>query len=318
MKKVGVAYGDALLEYSFGIDHPMNFYRIKHFYKMFEKLFIEGSRLNEILLIQPVMADESIIRLFHTKEYVDFVKKASLTGYGYLDYGDTPAFKGVFEASSYVVGTTVECAEQIIKGNVRFAFNPMGGLHHARRDSAAGFCVFNDIGVLIEYLRKKYSIKRFLYFDVDAHHGDGVFYEFYKDKDVLIVDVHENPRTLYPGTGYEDEVGEGDAAGTKMNVVLPAGSDDTVFYKKFDKIKDFIMKSSPDFIIFQSGGDALKGDPITHLKLTPKVHYDVALLLKEYAKSIGCLGPLALGGGGYNNISTSQGWINVINAFLQD
>ncbi|MCX8189382.1 MAG: acetoin utilization protein AcuC [Nitrososphaeria archaeon] len=318
MKKVGVAYGDALLEYSFGIDHPMNFYRIKHFYKVFEKTFIESSKMDEILLIQPVIADESIIHLFHTKEYVDFVKKASVSGYGYLDYGDTPAFKGVFEASSYVVGTTIECAEQIIKGNVRFAFNPMGGLHHARRDSAAGFCVFNDIGVLIEYLRKKYSIKRFLYVDVDAHHGDGVFYEFYNDKDVLIVDVHENPRTLYPGTGYEDEVGEGEAVGTKMNIVLAAGSDDTIFYKKFDKIKDFIMNSSPDFIILQSGGDALKGDPITHLRLTPKVHYDVALLLKEYAKSVGCLGPLALGGGGYNNISTSQGWINVINAFLQD
>jgi acetoin utilization protein AcuC len=318
MKKVGVAYGEALLTYSFGIDHPMNFYRIKHFYKMFEKEFIEGSKLDDILLIEPVLADEEIIKLFHTKEYIEFVKKASKSGYGYLDYGDTPAFKGVFEASSYVVGTTIECAEQIIKGSVKFALNPMGGLHHARKDSAAGFCVFNDIGVLIEYLRKKYSIKRFLYVDIDAHHGDGVFYEFYKDKDVLIVDVHENPRTLYPGTGFEEEKGEGEAFGTKMNIVLPAGSDDTVFYKRFDQIKNFIVNSSPDFIIFQCGGDALKGDPITHLRLSPQVHFDVALFLKDFSSKIGCYGPLALGGGGYNNISTSQGWMNVVKAFLRD
>lgn len=317
MKKVGVAYGEALLSYSFGIDHPMNFYRIKHFYKMFEKEFIEGSKLDDILLIQPVLADEGIIKLFHTKEYIEFVKRASKSGFGYLDYGDTPAFKGVFEASSYVVGTTIECAEQIINGSVKFAFNPMGGLHHARKDSAAGFCVFNDIGVLIEYLRKKYSIKRFLYVDIDAHHGDGVFYEFYKDKDVIIVDVHENPRTLYPGTGFEEEKGEGDAFGTKLNIVLPAGSDDTVFYKRFDQIKHFILNSRPDFIIFQCGGDSLKGDPITHLRLSPEVHFNVALFLKDFARKIGCYGPLALGGGGYNNISTSQGWMNVVRAFIR-
>jgi acetoin utilization protein AcuC len=317
MKKVGVAYGEPLLQYSFGIDHPMNFTRIRTFYRMFDKEFRESPMFDDISLITPVFADEEVIGLFHTKEYIDFVKKASVTGFGYLDYGDTPAFKGVFEASSYVVGTTIECAERIVSGDVAAAFNPMGGLHHARKDAAAGFCVFNDIGILIEYLRRKHAIHSFLYVDIDAHHGDGVFYEFLNDRDVWVVDVHEDPRTLYPGTGREDERGAGDALGSKMNIVLPPGSDDSVFYRKFEGAKKFICDVSPDFIMLQCGGDSLKGDPITHLNLSPQVHGEVAALLKKLALEKKCYGPLALGGGGYNNIATSQAWIRVISAFLQ-
>jgi acetoin utilization protein AcuC len=317
MKKVGVAYGDALLQYSFGIDHPMNFNRIRTFYRMFDKEFRDSPKMNEILLVTPVITDENIIGLFHTKDYIEYAKKASVTGYGYLDYGDTPAYRGVFEASSFVVGTTIECSELLIRKEVRTAFNPMGGLHHARRDSAAGFCVFNDIGIVIEYLRKKYDIRTFLYVDIDAHHGDGVFYEFIEDKDVWIVDVHEDGRTLYPGSGKEEERGEGTAVGTKLNVVLPAGADDNVFYKKFESAKKFISNINPEFIILQCGGDSLRGDPLTHLNLTPNVHGDIASLLKKLSLEKKCYGPLAVGGGGYNNIITSQAWINVINAFLE-
>jgi len=317
MRKVGVAYGDALLQYSFGLDHPMNFNRIRTFFRMFEKEFTNSPKMDDIKLVAPVMTDENIISLFHTKDYIEYVRNASITGYGYLDYGDTPAFKGVFDASEYVVGTTIECAELIMKKEVGSAFNPMGGLHHARRDSAAGFCVFNDVGVVIEYLRKKYAIETFLYVDIDAHHGDGVFYEFLEDKNVWIVDVHEDWRTLYPGTGKEEETGEGSAVGTKLNVVLPAGSDDKIFYAKFEKAMKFISNINPEFIIFQCGGDSLKGDPLTHLNLTPKVHGDVAGLLKGLSLEKRCYGPLAVGGGGYNNMETSQAWINVINSFLE-
>ena len=315
--KIGVAYGDALLQYSFGLDHPMNFNRIRVFYRMFDKEFKGSPSFDKILLIDPVMADESIITLFHTREYVDFVRKASVHGYGYLDYGDTPAFKGVFEASSYVVGTTIECAEQIVKKKVTAAFNPMGGLHHARRDSAGGFCVFNDIGVVISYLRKKHDIQNFLYIDIDAHHGDGVFYEFLDDKKVWIVDVHEDWRTLYPGTGKEDEHGIGDASGTKLNIVLTAGSDDNAFYKRFDELKDFALNAKPEFIIFQCGGDSLGGDLITHLNLTSQVHQDIAAWLTGLAVEKNCYGVLVLGGGGYNSTVTSQAWINVIKTLLK-
>jgi len=317
MKKVGVAYGDALLQYSFGIDHPMNFNRIRTFYRMFDKEFKESPKFDQVLLISPVLADENVVGLFHTREYVDYIKKASVAGFGYLDYGDTPAFRGVFEASSYVVGTTIECAERIVSKDVATAFNPMGGLHHARRDAAAGFCVFNDVGVVIEYLRKKYGIKCFLYVDIDAHHGDGVFYEFVEDKDVWIVDVHEDWRTLYPGTGKEDERGEGAAAGTKMNIILPPGSDDTIFYKKFENAKSFILNVDPEFIILQCGGDSLGGDPITHLNLSPQVHGNVAGFLRRLSLEKECYGPLAVGGGGYNGIATSQAWLKVVNAFLE-
>lgn len=156
MCRVGVLFGHQLTLYSFGPSHPLNSSRILKFYELLPRDFV---------FLDPVMAKEEEITLFHKKDYVEFVKRMSEKGFGYLDYGDTPAFKGVYEASAYVVGSTLRALDSILKGEVDHAFNPVGGLHHARRGSAAGFCVFNDIGVLFEVARKR-GLNKILYIDI--------------------------------------------------------------------------------------------------------------------------------------------------------
>src|ERR1700730_13394293 len=147
--RVGVAKGDELLRYSFPPPHPFNSARVVRFWEELEKLDLGET------LIKPEKADEQVIEAFHAKEHVEFVRKASVLGYGYLDEGDTPAFKGVLDAAEYAVGSTLACMEQVLDGSVDHAFNPVGGLHHARPNRSAGFCVFNDIGVAIELLRRR-------------------------------------------------------------------------------------------------------------------------------------------------------------------
>ena len=300
--RVGVLFGEQLTLYSFGPNHPMNSSRILKFYEIMPRDFI---------LLEPVMAKEEEITLFHKRDYVEFVKKMSEIGSGYLDYGDTPAFKGVYEASAYVVGSTLRALDSILKGEVDHAFNPMGGLHHARRGSAAGFCVFNDIGVLFEEARRR-GLRKILYIDIDAHHGDGVYYEYEDDPEIFIVDLHEDGRFLYPGTGFEWERGKGKAEGTKLNIPLQPGAGDSEFLAKFEGARKFMESINPDLVVVQCGGDCLEGDPITHLRCSSRVHREVIRVAHEisHEKANGRL--IALGGGGYNPEKVARAWVDVI------
>ena len=193
---------------------------------------------------------------------------------------------------------------------------PIAGLHHATRTAAAGFCVFNDIGVAIELLRRQYGLQRIAYVDIDAHHGDGVFYAYEADPDLIFADIHEDGSSLYPGTGAAHETGTGDAAGSKLNIPLPAGSDDAAFRQVWPQVLAHLERFAPEFIILQCGTDSLAGDPLTHLQLTPASHAlaatDLAALARKFAQ--GRL--LALGGGGYNRTNLAAGWNTVVEALL--
>ena len=269
MCRVCVVKGDALLRYSFPPPHPFNSARVVRFWEELGKL-----GLGE-MTIEPERADEEAIELFHDKAHVEFVRKASTLGYGYLDEGDTPAFKGVLEAAEFAVGSTLSCVEQVLSGEADHGFNPVGGLHHARRDRSAGFCVFNDIGVAIETLRKE-GLRRILYVDIDVHHGDGVFYPYEYDREVFIFDVHEDGRFLYPGTGKEMETGEGRAEGTKVNVPLLPGEGDERMKDILPRLEEFAIRAEPEFVILQCGADSLAGDPIGGLAFSEKFHSSVA------------------------------------------
>jgi acetoin utilization protein AcuC len=265
------------------------------------------------------LTDEQTILSFHDRDYVELVKKASKHGRGFLDTGDTPAFEGVFEASCYVVGSTLKALEVVMEntGGIDHAFNPIGGLHHSRRDSAAGFCVFNDIGIAIMEARKKYGIKRIAYVDIDAHHGDGVFYEFEEDPLMFFCDIHEDGNFLYPGSGSQLETGLGRAEGTKLNVPMPPNSTDRHFVNAFKKIEEFIEKiAKPELIILQCGADSLSGDPITHLCYTSYAHKYATDSLHRLAHSH-CNGRIvALGGGGYNKTNIADAWTTVVKSLI--
>jgi acetoin utilization protein AcuC len=266
----------------------------------------------QIQWVEPTRAGRELLTLFHTDRYVKFVERASEQGTGFLDNGDTPAFTGLYDATAFVVGSTANLLDLMLRGNVDHSFNPMGGLHHARRDRAGGFCVFNDAGIAIELARHRHGLKRILYVDIDAHHGDGVFYEYYRDPDLWVADIHEDGRYLYPGTGGSTETGGPDASGTKLNIPMPPGAGDEEFATAFERVEKFATKAAPELVILQCGADGLRGDPLTHLAYTAAAHRRAAVRLHDVAHRH-CAGRLlALGGGGYNPANVAEAWTAVI------
>lgn len=268
-----------------------------------------------VSIVKPIAATEEDLLLFHSQEYVSFVKDSSKLGKGFLDYGDTPSFVGVYEASLFPVGSSLYGFDQIRRESYDHWFNPIGGLHHARRDRAGGFCVFNDASIVISKALEKFS--KVAYVDIDAHHGDGVFYGFESDPRVIIGDIHEDGRFLYPGTGFASETGKEKAAGTKLNVPLPPNSGDSSFMEAFNKLEVFVRSFRPEFIFLQVGADGLSGDPITHLSYTSSAHAYACLKLHLLSHEI-CGGRiLALGGGGYNPKNVDSAWCAVANELSQ-
>ena len=192
----------------------------------------------------------------------------------------------------------------------------IAGLHHAGRAHAAGFCVFNDCGVVIETLRKRHGLARVAYVDIDAHHGDGVFYAFESDPDLGFADIHEDGRFLYPGTGFPDETGRGAAIGTKLNLSLQPGAGDAEFATAWQQVEDYLVAFKPEFILMQCGADSVAGDPITHLNLSPQAHGRAAARLGSLADRF-CDGRLlATGGGGYNRRNLALAWTAVVNSLV--
>lgn len=302
--------GDALARYGFGHGHPFGPDRLDAFFNEFQQQHLGNNPA--IVLCDPCTATQKEIESFHDHVYVEKVKELSDLGLGFLDYGDTPACKGIYEAAATVVGTVLDGIKRIMTQQCDKVFVPIAGLHHARRGSAAGFCVFNDCGVAIETLRRQYGVRKIAYVDIDAHHGDGVFYSFENDPDVCFVDFHEDGHYLYPGTGFAEETGEGQAKGTKLNINMPPDSGDEFFLKKWREAEKFIASRKPEFILFQCGADSIAGDPITHLRYTPKSHAHAAerlcYLANKYAK--GRL--LVMGGGGYNRDGLARAWCAVV------
>lgn len=303
-----VVMGETIARYGFPDGHPFGADRHDAFVRQFEARGL-GARVR---VAAPVPAEPDELLLFHTPLYVDFVRERSATGQGFLDGGDTPAFRGVYEAAASVVGATLVAARALMAGNAQRAFVPIAGLHHAARDRAAGFCVFNDIGVAIEVLRREHGLMRIAYVDIDAHHGDGVFYAYEADPQLAFADIHEEGRTLYPGTGAADETGKGAAAGAKLNIPVPAGADDATFAAVWPRVLGFIEASDPQFIILQCGADSVADDPITHLAFTPAAHGRAARDLAALADRLGHGRVLALGGGGYNRANLAMAWNDVV------
>ncbi|MDX5150892.1 MAG: acetoin utilization protein AcuC [Acidiferrobacterales bacterium] len=310
--QVCVFTGEALGAYSFGEAHPFGPARQTAFLELFQ----ENDLDKRTKICKPAQAPQETIELFHSHDYVEWVKKLSEQGTGLLDAGDTPAFPRMYEAAATVVGTTVSAVDKVMSSNCLRAFIPIAGLHHARRDRAAGFCIFNDCGVAIEYLRYRYGLRRILYVDIDAHHGDGVLYGFEQDPDVRIVDLHEDGRYLYPGTGSSSETGVGPAVGTKQNYPMTAGANDANFLQEWERALEFMEESEPEFILLQCGADSLDGDPLTHLRYTAETHYRAAFDLAKLADRLASGRVVAMGGGGYNLQNIAQGWCAVIRGLL--
>ena len=178
--------------------------------------------------------------------------------------------------------------------------------------------MFNDCGIAIEYLRHQYGLKRVAYIDIDAHHGDGVFYSFEDDPELIFADIHQDGRTLYPGTGFAGETGIGPAKDTKLNIPVPPYSDDAVFQEVWPQVEAYLRDQQPEFILLQCGADSIAGDPITNMEFSSASHAYAAKQLRGIADEY-CDGRmLAMGGGGYNHDNIARGWTAVVDAMVRD
>jgi acetoin utilization protein AcuC len=259
-------------------------------------------------VLPPLALTRPELERFHSSNYLDALHRA---GHGDLDHqgfmmglgtGDCPVFKGLLEFASLAAGATVTGARLILDGKAHIAFNPSGGFHHAHPDRAAGFCFVNDIVLATQVLAD--AGKRVLVVDIDVHHCDGVQDAFYDRGDVMVVSLHQSGRTLFPGTGFEDEIGVGPGKGYNVNIPLPVGTYDEIYHRAFmDTAWPLIQAFDPDVLILEMGMDALAGDPLAHLHLTNNVYVDVVETITSLNKPI-----LATGGGGYHVENTIRGW----------
>lgn len=256
----------------------------------------------------PVPAPRTVLKKLHSARYLHALKAAQ-NGKWELDAlnmgigtQDCPIFRGMYDYAVLAAGGTLVGAELILSGKADIAFNPSGGYHHAFPEKAAGFCYINDNALACAVLAE--AGKRVLYLDIDVHNGDGVAHAFYDRSDVMTLSLHENPRTLFPGTGFEDEIGEGEGRGFCVNVPLPVGTFDQAYLYAFETAAIPLIRAyNPDVIVLELGVDALSGDPMAHLQLTNNVYVEVINHLLRFDKPI-----LATGGGGYHMENTVRAW----------
>ncbi len=258
--------------------------------------------------VVPQPASRERLETFHDPDYLDALIR---TGSGQPDPSslamglgtmDCPVFPGLYEYASLAAGATLRGAELILSGEAEIVFNPSGGFHHAHRNRAGGFCYVNDI--VVSCLALAEAGKRVGYLDIDVHHCDGVQDAFYDRSDILCISFHESGETLFPGTGFVGECGEGEGMGYTVNIPLPFETYDEIYMEAIREIAYPLLRAyDPDVIVVEIGADALAGDPLAHLRLTNNTYVEVIEGLLRLGKPI-----LATGGGGYNVDNTVRAW----------
>lgn len=301
---LAVVWDDRFLDYSFGPDHPFTERSRELGVRLLRALVPPDSdRIEWIDRVEP--ASRAVLESFHRPEYLESVAAASRAADPpLLDAGDTPGFPGCYEASARLVAATDRALDLALSGN-RPAFQPGGGLHHARPERASGFCIFNDVAIAIA--RSLREGRRVAYIDIDAHHGDGVMYGFYDSGRVLDIDFHQDGRTLFPGTGFPSETGRGDGAGLKVNVPLPPGAGDAVLLPIFRRIVPPLLRSfRPDVLVVQHGIDGHYADILAHLHYTRRAYIEMDRTLFALSREVSAGRLLVTGGGGYRHATVSR------------
>ncbi|HEY3737142.1 MAG TPA: acetoin utilization protein AcuC [Jatrophihabitans sp.] len=288
------------LAYDFG-SHPMNPVRLDLTIRMARELGV----LDRMNVLAPLTARTEDLLTVHTADYLDAVRQASsdptFTGFG-LGTDDDPVFAGMYQASALIAGGSALAARQVWDGHVEHAVNIAGGLHHAMAGNASGFCIFNDVVLAIRTLLAA-GAKKIAYVDIDVHHGDGVQTAFYDDPRVLTVSLHQDPRTLFPGTGAATETGEGEAIGTSVNLALPPGTGDDAWLRAFGAVVPGVVRAfAPDVLVTQCGCDTHHEDPLANFELSVDGQRAAIGLLHQLAHEVSDGKWVAFGGGGYGLI----------------
>ena len=292
--------------HSYGPNHPLKVERLQITMDLIEAYGLFDNP--ETPWVEAREADEQDVRLVHTSEYLEVLRQAN-TGqapaqsgqYG-LGSGDNPVFSGLYDWSLLVTGATLECIRQVRYENCRIAFNIAGGLHHALPNRASGFCYLNDPAIGIA--RMVQEGLRVVYLDLDVHHGDGVEAFFYDTDQVLTISIHQHGHTLFPGTGFPEEMGQGAGRGFAVNVPLAPGTDDDLYFWVFKETVPALVRAfDPDVLVTQLGVDTFTSDPLASLNLTNEGFCKLIREIKSWEFQW-----VALGGGGYDIMNVVRAW----------
>ena len=304
--KTALVHSDEWRRFDYGPEHPLRMERLGLTWRLMQAYGI--TQLPGSVVLGPEPAAEADIAKFHSREYLDVLKRAN-TGseppdgavYG-LGLGDNPVFRGLWESAQLVAAGSLLAADVVARGDVARAFHFAGGLHHAMPDRASGFCYVND--AVLAILRLREHGLRVVYVDIDAHHGDGVQYAFYGDPSVMTISVHERGERLFPGTGFVREMGEGEGVGFSVNLPLEAYTDTAVYLPAFEAVvPPLVERFKPDVVVAQLGVDTHRTDPLTHLALDVQGFARALQRILPMAPKI-----LALGGGGYDLRNVARMW----------
>jgi len=305
INNAAIVYHKDYNKYDLGLDHPLIKDKPQRTMEFFEKKGL----LKKFKIFTPKKATEKDILKVHNIEYLEKVKLLSKTG-GMLSF-DTPAPVGIYDIALLVTGGT-KLAGNLLFNGFQYTVNPLAGFHHASRNFSSGFCFFNDIAVVIESLREKYNLERFLIIDLDVHHANGTQEIYYDDPSVLKISFHQDGRTLYPGTGSIEKIGRDDGEGYTINLPLPPGTGNVSYLKAFNAIVPPLVKQfNPEIIIYQCGVDTHHSDPLADLNLSFQIYYHLARKTKLLSEST-CDKLLVLFGGGYNSEASVISYYNIM------
>ena len=302
--QVTFVWDERLAAYNFGPSHPLAPIRVELAVRLVRDLaLLDRPNVREVAA--DFAPDADLLRV-HTAEYLAAVRGAGETGLDDLAHGlgtpDDPVFVDMHDAAALVVGASLAAVQAVWGGESDHAVNLAGGLHHAMPASASGFCVYNDVAAAIAWALD-HGAERVAYVDVDVHHGDGVERIFWDDPRVLTISLHESPRSLFPGTGYPQDVGGRGAEGSAVNVALPAGTGDDGWLRAFDAVvPQLVAQFRPQLLVTQHGCDSHALDPLAHLALTVDGQRASYQRLHELAHLHAGGNWVALGGGGYEHI----------------
>jgi acetoin utilization protein AcuC len=296
-EKTIMTFHEKYKQYDLGEGHPFRGDRFLNAIK-----FFEDHRLlqqHELELVAPEPASKEDLLRVHDENYVDLIFRLARENKPY-DF-ETPVSAKILEAALLIIGGAVECGRNVAEKKVKRGISLGGGFHHAGRRYGGGFCLFNDVAVLVEYLRIKHKFEKFLLLDYDVHYGNGTSDIYYEDPSVLYISLHQDPRTIYPGTGFTWQIGEGSGKGFNISLPLPPGTgDETYLYALEEIFVPLAEEFKPQIVIANGGSDSHFADTLGSLSLTSKGFFNVSRLIRETADKV-CDGKLIIiPGSGYN------------------
>ncbi len=305
-----IVYSEKYLEHKPGMGHPERPERLKAIVEALRGAKLWGTP--SVKVIEPKPAKRGDIELVHATEHIELVERLSKSERP-LD-GDTPVRKNTFELALLAAGGTIDAGRAVLSGEASNAFalvRPPG--HHASRARGGGFCYFNNLAVMIERMKREFGLRRIFVLDFDAHHGNGTEDIFYEDPSVLYMSLHQDPLTLYPGTGFVHELGSGEGEGYTVNVPMPPGSGDAEYAGAMGEI--FVPLSEqfkPDLFAVSAGFDAYADDPLTQLRLSTPAYGWLTRFVVEQAERL-CKGRVVFVlEGGYVLDALAEGVVNVV------